>query len=320
MKKIALYIAFIISIAFVGCSQDEDEIKVEKTQNISLFINPVNNIRTKVIDDDNLASEQTINDLSIFLTDPSTDAITNKYIHQSFTSAEEGCKIISLPITPDEAQTKDIYVVANFNDAASLNALSSIAALKQLATPQTDATNLLDPAKGFAMFGETLNFNFTTQTETLVPVEMVRTVAKIRVKLTFADTDYIGTNNSFLIENAAQYTFLDNSGSSIPSDAYFNYTTPVALNRGANSQEFNNTTYIYESGASPIMNVSTTIGNPAEVKQYTINLPQPERNHLYDVDIQIFKSQPTPRNISSQQITFSHTIRKYDKRGIEIKD
>ncbi|MDR2955028.1 MAG: hypothetical protein LBV43_08100 [Prevotella sp.] len=301
MKKTVLYIAFIIiSVVFAACSNDDDIITDnEETDKISLIINPVANMQTKVVDDDNLASEETIKNLSIFFTEPSSTVIVDKYIHYNFRNVDDDRKLVILSLNPEVVKQKDIYIVANCDDVGMLNSYTTVSNLKNMPTPIADSLNLLVPEDGFPMFGATLNFDFTTKEVAVVNLE--RAVTKMRITLKFLDSTYVGTNNTFRIQKAAKYTTISSEGSlTIPTDAYYNYISDMPFNENS-AQEYIAIAYLYESAEVPILNIQSFLNN--EVQTFSVRLPLPLRNYLYDIEVDILpENQTTSSSLKSEAV------------------
>lgn len=310
-KTILLYITLLIfSVGFLSCSNEDESINIENPKEVSLVISPSGSSRAKTVDADNLESEQTINNLSIFLTKPSSTVIVDKYIHYNFSSIADNRKMVTLPLDPAVIKQKDIYIVANHDDISLLNSYTTISNLMNLATPVADANNLLIPENGFSMFGSTLNYDFTSGNQALV--SLVRTVGKMRIKLTFPNATYVGTNNTFRVENAAKYTFISSDATlTVPDDAYFNYSTDIAFTE-TSAQEYNAITYLYEAvGEVPVLKIQSFLNNTTQ--SFSLNLPAPRRNYLYDIEVEIY---PGVQGVNSN---LKSTIMPEMKANITVK-
>ncbi|MCD8043957.1 MAG: hypothetical protein LUH10_12925 [Tannerellaceae bacterium] len=317
MKKIVCYMLTFLSITLAGCSREDQHPESEGAV-IKLAVPKA--FLTKVVDGDNLAVEQTVNNISLFFAEPSATTITFKYVNTGFTTSGD-YQIISLPVEPQDLQTKNIYVVANYDDEEALNALATIDDLKTMITPEVDKTNNLDPENGFCMYGSTLNFDFTAGSDAIV--DLVRTCAKIRVNLTFPENPGLSTSNSFLIQNAARYTYIiKNSTAMLPLTDYFNFAAPINLvDNGADA--YVNNAYIYEATALPVITIYTHINNSTEQQEFTANLPLPQRNYLYDLQIEIYEEETASRSTESiikPSYRAVSTLRVYDEKGEPVQE
>lgn len=272
---------------FSGCSE-QVEVVPEKQPEVSLVFEALRNSNA-TDDPDNLSTEYAIKNVSIFLTDASSATITHKYVYQSFTSLNtnsiRNCQLVNLPLDPATVSLKDIYVIANCDDSNGLNAIQTLDDLKALKTPTLIMPNILTTERGLPMYGETLGVNLGNTADT-ASVQLTRLCAKIRVKLLFPDAAWIGTNNQFAMENVAAYAYyVKNSYLTFPASVPVNY--PMIDMIQTATQEFTNTTYIYESATAPRLHLSTVVNQTVKDYMAESNFPQPVRNYLYDIEIQI---------------------------------
>ena len=320
MQKI-YYILPLILLLYTSCNGDADIPADAGKDKVVLKIMQQSGFTTKAIDGDNLAVEQTVKNLSIFFTEPSANTISNKYVFAGF-SAMGDYQIVTLPLDAATVNSKDIYVIANYDNEAALNAAATINDLEALKTPVIDKTNNLAPEKGFCMYGNTLNFNFNDGTNSPAIVNMKRSVAKFRITVTFPENPLLSTKNSFLIQNAATYTNVVGSETlpSIPVDDLFTYAAPIALNNNG-AGAFVNNTYVYESSQAPSIYIYTYMNNSAQQQEFSATLPKPVRNHLYDISIQIY-SGDVPSGTRSfsgdekdRKYAIKSTVTVYDENG-----
>jgi hypothetical protein len=282
---------FVLLLFQFGCSE---EIVVPETETgVTLLLAP---LRAATDDADNLPAEYNILNLSIFLTDAGSNTITDKFVNQPFSAATDvsimNCKLVNLPTELSAQPAKDVYVIANFDNVAAMNAVQTVDDLKALQTPTLVTPNILTTGRGLPMFGETDAVDFSTATTDNPPsVMLIRTCAKIRVTLTFPDATWVGTENMFVIENAPAYTYFVPNSFALPSTAFFDY--PRIMFSQNSPQEFVSTTYIYESSTPPRLHLYTTVNGVAKDYLANSNFPLPVRNYLYDIQIQILKPLPT---------------------------
>ncbi|MDR0865104.1 MAG: hypothetical protein LBO74_09275 [Candidatus Symbiothrix sp.] len=302
MRRILPIWTIIGLFLFTACGEDIDSPEEKpETPEVSIVFAPLKSAADAATDPDNLATEYAILNLSIFLTDASSNTVTDKFIHQSFTSLTDtsimNCKLVTLPLDPATIPAKDIYVIANFDDTNSMSAVRTLDDLKALQTPAINSPNILTTERGLPMYGETFNVDFTKTTDTPPSVMLIRTCAKIRVKLLFPDATWVGTDNKFAIENAPKYTyFVKNPNFTIPTTDLFDYPRIVFIEN--TPQEYVNTTYVYESTSVPRLHLYTTIAGTAKEYLADSSFPLPVRNYLYDIEIQILK--PLPASSASK--------------------
>ncbi len=290
-KKIyPIYLAGLF-LLLTACAQYRLPGTPEETSTTIKLLVP-QNFTTRGIDEDNLADEQLINNISLFFTEPSTVTVTDKFIHVGFTLSGD-YQLITLSIEPADLLTKDIYAVVNYDTIANLEAITSINELTEMYTPVIDKSNNLDPLRGFCMSGSLANFDFTGGTDQVATVPLVRTCAKIRITLTFPDNSTLSTDNSFLIQEAANHTFImENPTALLSTTDYFNFAAPTTLNRNS-SDQYINTVYVYEASIAPQITFYTHINSSDEAQEFTATLPVPDRNYLYDIQVNIYEEEST---------------------------
>jgi len=322
MRKIYYYIVLVTQLfLYISCSDGNDTYSEQKS--ISLKLYQQRGFTTKAIDEDNLAVEQTVKNISVFFTEPSSNTITYKYVNSGFTSVDD-YKLIDIPLEPSVVKSKDIYIVANYKNTTSLDAVSTVEDLKALTTPAVDKTNNLEPQNGFCMYGATFDFDFDNGTNTAAIVNMERTCAKIRLNVTFPEDPALSTNNSFLIQKAAKYTYVvEKDTVSIPTTDYFTFATPIALtDNGAGA--FTNIAYVYEAGLAPRLYIYTHMGNSPTQQEFSTNLPRPVRNYLYDISIDIYEDSSTTKsfdpNGSNKNYSYKTSIKVYRADGSIVEE
>lgn len=317
MRKSVYYISFLLLLViFAGCSSETD-IDTPVKNEVLIRLIPQGNL-TKVVDEDNLESEQTIKNLTVLFTEPSSNVITHKHVNSGFTSVDD-YKVVSIPLEPSELQSKDIYVITNYGNA-SFNSISTLDELAQMTTPAVNKANNLKPENGFCMYGKTLDFDFANATGPAI-VYAVRTCAKYRINLTFPDDPALSTDNSFVITNAANYTYIvDNTGFTIPSNAYFDFASAITL-QPASDGSFTNLAYVYEADEDPKIYLYTHIDGSTAAQEYSADLPMPARNYLYDILIKVYKDDSTTKSVdadivnTSKGYTYSTEVKVYDENG-----
>lgn len=317
MKKIYYFIVLVALVLLSGsCSDDGSYLEETPDKQVVLKLFQEEAARSRTVDADNTEEEQTINNISVFFTEPSSDVITHKFVHSGFTRVDD-YRLIVLPLDPATLQTKDIYVIANYDNTNALDAIQSTNDLKTLTTPKVNKTQHLLPGNGIVMYGSTDGFNFNSGTNATAIVNIVRTYAKIRLSLTFPENAKLSTNNSFLIQDAATYTYVvRNDQMSLSPNDYFTYAASVPLTDNGN-QAYINTTYIYESTRAPRLYIYTYINNSATQQEYSVDLPVPYRNYLYDIKIEIYEATTKNRTRSDEagELHYNTQIKIYDEKG-----
>jgi hypothetical protein len=300
----------LLLIGFFAAACDENTVVIpEKQSEVSMLLMPLRSANA-VNDPDNLAAEYNIVNLHIFLANAGTATITDKFINQAFTSANDptilNSQLVNLPLDPSTLTNKDVYVIANCADVTSLNAVQTVSDIQALQTPQATTADGLTTAGGLPMSGQILNVNLITSTAANpLTVMLTRACAKIRVTLTFTGVSYIGSNNEFAIENAAAYTYyVKNDTFKIATSNLVDY--PQMEFTENTTQQFQAITYVYESLQLPRLHLYTTLnGTPTEYIA-SANFPLPVRNYLYDIAIQILP--PTPSSSPALRSGNSDTV------------
>ncbi|MCC8188106.1 MAG: hypothetical protein LIP08_11560 [Bacteroides sp.] len=322
MRKINYYIGLLTTLLFVSsCAQSEPEDETE-AKTVTIRMGQSSGGWTRTIDADNLAVEQTVKNLSIFFTDPSSTTIAYKYVYTGFSISNQE-QIITLPIEPADLQTKNVYVIANYDNESDLNALTDLSEMNALFTPEIDKSNTLNPSDGFCMFGHTDNVDFTDSSNLPVYVPLTRTCAKFRITLRFPERAELSTVNSFLIQKAAKYTHVvENLTEVLPATDYFNYAAALPLtDNGANA--YTGITYVYEATQAPAITIYTHLNNSTEEQEFTTTLPVPQRNYLYDLNIYIYEEEATTRNSSEGGIPeylCRNTLFIYNEYGEKVEE
>lgn len=281
-----IFIVSIILLCNVSCSDgDMPNPEVDKTAYIKMQQNLFKS--ANMVDEDNLASEQVINTIALFLTEPSSQEIAYKYTNIGSINMD-GYRLIALPLQVSELQKKDVYLITNYKNI-NLSAVNTMDDIKNLNTPTVDKNHDLDPNEGFCMYGELLNYDFTDTNSSAI-VSMERTCAKYRVALTFPDNPVLSTDNTFVIANEASYTHIVNGlRTGIPDSDYFNIASPISLEADGTGK-YINTVYMYEAEKAPKIYIYTRINNSSQKQEFSTELPVPYRNFIYDIDIQIYES------------------------------
>lgn len=274
----------IILLCNVSCD-DRTDPGIDKTAYIKIRQNQFKS--STVIDEDNLESEQVINTIALFLTEPSSKEIVHKYINIGSINMN-GYRLITLPLQLSELQKKDVYLITNYKDL-NLSAVNTLDDIKELTTPAVDKNHNLVPNEGFCMYGELLNYDFIKANSSAI-VNMERTCAKYRVTLTFPENPVLSTDNTFVIANEASYTYIINGlRTGIPDADYFNIADPVVLEPDG-TEKYVNTIYMYEAEKAPKIYIYTRINNSPLKQEFSTELPVPYRNFIYDIDIQIYEN------------------------------
>lgn len=326
MHKIYYYIlSVMLLLLYSSCSEDTDGYSENKPKSVSIKLVQQTGFSTKVVDEDNLLSEQTVKNLSVFFTEPSSNVIAYKYVYSGFSSVDD-YKLITLPLDPATVLTKDIYIVANYDNVSALNSVSTLDDLKALTTPAVNKTNNLVPENGFCMYGSTLDFNFNDGTNSPAIVNLIRSCAKIRINVTFPENPTLSTNNSFLIQNAAKYTYvIGRTENNLAAADYFTYAAPIALvDNGAHV--YTQTTYVYEADNVPKLYIYTYMNGTSTMQEFSTNLPRPIRNHLFDISIEVYSGDvpsgtksANENKIGQSAYTYKSTINVYDEKGRKVE-
>ncbi|GAE84214.1 fimbrial protein [Bacteroides reticulotermitis] len=304
MKK---YLILFLAVVIFICCKDDDGNPAEGHETVYIRFTPEEITRAGTSEDD-LAEEYEIRNLSIFLTEVGSNLITDRFVHQAFSSVDPATamnyKQVALPLNPSKSGRKDVYVVANCGDIAALNAVANLSGLKALRTPQATAVAGLSIAEGLPMYGESNDMNLeATSVRSSALVMLKRTCAKLRITLAFTDTSWVGGGNAYTIENAAPYTsYVQGYIPAFTSIDMVSY--PRIAFAQANAQEFESVAYIYESSSAPHIHIYTELGG--EVKDYAVNtgLPLPVRNNLYDIRIEIY----SPEGAGTRSSAFLFSI------------
>ncbi len=322
MRKLVYILFIILSFAYTSCSEDSmTSVDGGSGKTVSIQLVPQMVSSSKLIDEDNLASEQIVKNVSIFFTEPSSNAVIGKYVNWGFTDLND-YKLVTLSLDPAVIQSKDIYVITNYNNANNLNAVSTLDDLKALMTPVAGEGNNLSPDNGITMYGETLNFNFNDGTNSPAVVNVDRTCAKYRITVEFPENPVLSMNNHFLIANAARYTYVvKNNSSSLPTTAYYTYAASLPLVYNGSAHTAN--TYVYEATQVPKLYLYTQMSNMSGTQTFSADLPRPWRNYLYDIKVQVYSGNVPAGTKSMNYDVEGHyaykvSIKAYDEKGREI--
>ncbi len=284
MNRIYYLFSFFL-LLFSSCEKNDIQ-SFEEESGVTIRLFSLNPYNLRIVDEDNLEIEQTVKNISLFFTEPSTNAIVYKYAYTGFRISGD-YQFISLPLEPADLLTKDVYVIANYDNEPALNAVNTVDDLKGLFTPIVDKTNNLDPANGLCMYGFLPNFDFTAGEDAVIGME--RTCAKIRINLTFPENTNASQENTFLIQHAANHTFvIENPSSVLPQTDYFNFAAFLPL-RFNGTDTYSNIVYVYEASDPPIITLNTNLTGENAINEFTTRLPVPVRNYLYDLTIEILE-------------------------------
>lgn len=246
------------------------------------------NFKSKtMVDEDNLKSEQTINTIALFLTEPSSNEIAYKYVNIGSMDMDE-YRLIALPLQLSELQKKDVYMITNYGNA-DLAAVNTLDDIMDLTTPAVDKNHELDPDEGFCMYGELMDYDFTDMNSSAI-VNVERTCAKYRITLTFPENPALSTDNTFVIANEASYTHIvEGLRGGLSSSDYFNIADPITFEPDGTGK-YMNIVYMYEAEKAPQIYLYTRINNSSEKQEFSTELPIPYRNYIYDIDIRIYEN------------------------------
>ena len=130
-----IFIVSIILLCNVSCNDDNmPEPDVDTTAYIKIQQNLFKG--ATMIDEDNLENEQVINTIALFLTEPSSQEITYKYINIGSVNVD-GYRLIALPLQLSELQKKDVYLITNYKDI-NLSVVNTMDDINELTTPAVD--------------------------------------------------------------------------------------------------------------------------------------------------------------------------------------
>jgi hypothetical protein len=273
-----------------GCTDDDMENipMKEAPSGVTIQVTPS---RAATDEADNLPEEYAVLNLSLFLTDAGSEDVTDRFVHQPSTSVRSvdmlNCRRVSLPLDAAVLSRKDIYVVANYDDKATLESIRTLDDLRALTTPKLQGTRyMITTERGLPMYGEALDVDMSRLEEAPLNMMLQRLCAKIEVLVDFTDPTWVGTNNRFAIDNAASYTyFVPNSSFSIAAADLVSY--PGIMMEQLSDTQFRHISYVYESMTLPYMQLYTVVGG--KLREYVAkdNFPLPVRNRLYHVLIEM---------------------------------
>jgi hypothetical protein len=269
-----------------------------------------------------LPEEYAILNLSIFVADAGGETITDKFIYQSFvadsSSGNASCQKVRFPSSFQPTGNKDVYVIANHNNAATLNAINTVTDLRELRTPRLSQGHLIPFERGLPMYGESLDVAFSESEP--MHVNLTRTCAKIDFTLSFPDPTWIGTNNRASILQAQSYTYYVPNEDAIPTTDLVQYPE-ITLRPQPDPSLFQAIIYIYESKHYLSYISLKTVVN-GKNKEYVINsnVPLPVRNHMYSVTMEILHPISGPdAGTATQSVTHSSIHSSPDSVRITIR-
>jgi hypothetical protein len=239
----------------------------------------------------NLPEEYAILNLSIFMADAGGEKITDKFVFTSFvaepSSGTAGCKKVTFPSSFAPTGRKDIYVIANHDNAATLNAIATVSDLRALRTPRILQGHLIAYERGLPMYGESLDVALSATAAEPPHITLTRTCAKVDLTFSFPDPTWVGTNNRFTILQAQSYTYYMPNTTVIPTTDLVRYPEITVLPQ-SDPSIFNAVIYIYESKQYPSYISFKTVVKGRN-KEYVVDtgVPLPVRNHMYSVLVEI---------------------------------
>jgi hypothetical protein len=237
----------------------------------------------------NLPEEYAILNISIFVADAGGETFTDKFVYQSFTadpsSGDPSCQKVTFPSNFKPTGNKDIYVIANHDNVATLKAINTVSDLRSLRTPRLSQGHLIPFERGLPMYGESLGVEFSEAEP--MHIKLIRTCSKIDFTLSFPDPTWRGTNNRASILEAQSYTYYVPNTDAIPATDLVQYPE-VTLRPQSDPSLFQAIIYIYESRYYLSYISLKTVVN-GKNKEYVINsnVPLPVRNHMYSVVMEI---------------------------------
>lgn len=286
MKTGYIYMAFSLALFLLTACHNDGEPFRETPREASLVLRPAPSLKAAG-DPDDLPAEYAVKDLSVFLVAPGGTTVLNRFIHTGFTPSGDNCTLVSLPLDPTTAAFRDIYVVANCNDIASLNAILSVNDIKALETPQGPLTTAAMLSSGLPMYRQAANINLGgTSAASPAGITLTRACAKLRVTLENAQA---GADNTFIVENAAPYT-LYAPGSPLTFSPPELVAYPQVALDPVTAGTYQGIIYIYESTQIPRLRILTSIDGTAREYVAGPNFPLPVRGYLYDISIRVLPS------------------------------
>ncbi|MDR1003923.1 MAG: hypothetical protein LBL97_02785 [Prevotellaceae bacterium] len=306
-----LYICLLAGLLLAACSAETPEMSLPDAPHpatgVEVWLSP-----TRAAGDaDNLPEEYSLLNVSFFLTDAGGSTFTDKFIHQPTAPAVStgadclGCRKVTLPAELATATRKDIYVVANFDDAERLASLATVADLQALATPKRLVNSNLNIDRGLPMYGMSADVDLSSNA---LRVMLQRICAKLRVTLTFTDPSWVGSRNRIEMHDVAPYTyFMPRTGFGVPANELINYSQ-VTLTQ-ISEQTFRGVIYLYESNTLPYLQLYTVVDGKEKIYTAKDHFPLPVRNRLYDVEIEMLP--PTQTRSAEGAVTFSYNFTTY---------
>ncbi|MDR0982246.1 MAG: hypothetical protein LBM07_03240 [Culturomica sp.] len=263
--------------------------------------------RAQNYDSNELPEEYALNNLSIFLTDTSSNIITHKFVYVPYSSVDgelpTESKLVTLPIDVSILTVKDVYVIANCDNEAAFNAVKTLDDLQALKTKKLVYPTMINTTRGLPMYGELGKVDFRKSIEIPQCIYLNRICSKIRVRLYFADAGWIGLRPNFILENVASF----GNYSPVPAKAGENdlVNYPAIYFEMISQQEYAGIAYIYESSVAPQLRLRFVL-NGVE-KEYVTDpgFPVPVRNYLYDIELTVYK----PKQSASSAVQKDYALK-----------
>lgn len=242
-------------------------------------------------DPDNLAAEIAINNLSVILVPTGSTTVAYRFANAAFSAVDittiANIQRASLPLAQGALPPMDVYVLANYS--VNLDAVSTVADIEALQTPQ----GAIYSKNGLPMFGLLQNVDLNAKTPVVVP--LVRPCAKIRVNLYYPNWLWIGSNNRLTIENAAPYTCMA-PGHTPSFTTWVSY--PIFNFKKIDDQHYTATGFVWESKTPPRLRITTAMWGVQTDYVLDNLMPLPQRNCLYDINVEIQQSPAVRSSIS----------------------
>ncbi|GAB6119706.1 hypothetical protein JCM30204_49470 [Dysgonomonas termitidis] len=278
--------AFTLALFLLTACHNDGEPFQETPREASLVLRPAPGLKAAA-DPDDLPAEYAVKDLSVFLAAPGGNTVLNRFIHTGFTPSGADCTLVSLPLDPATVAFRDIYVVANCNDIASLNAILSVNDIKALATPQGPLTTAVMLSSGLPMYGQAANINLGgTSAASPAGITLTRACAKLRITL---ENPAAGADNAFIVENTAPCT-LYAPGNPLTFGTPELIAYPQAALDPVTAGTYQGITYVYESAQPPRLRILTSIDGTDREYVAGPNFPLPVRGYLYGISVRVLPS------------------------------
>ncbi|MDO5663793.1 MAG: fimbrial protein [Bacteroidia bacterium] len=270
--------------------------------------------------------EKTINNVYVFLFEPGGATLYKKYYFDGTTTPPAGTQwvvdspvagqsTVKIGVTPTDAATKDVYVVANCGSVkTALDGVTSLTGLQGVLGTTPNPWEITTP---LLMEGSMLGHNFTTDNIADV-VQLKRAVAKVVLNISldpiYQDRDpaaadytyrYVNFGNQTYVLTRTSVTPAANMATSAWGAAWNTYTAPTGIigSVGATGAKLTLQTYIneYVTGSTrPAIEIKIPINDnigtlpPPQFgdgfETYPLQLPaEIKRNTLYYYDLEIAK-------------------------------